>query len=109
MRLVTSFSDAASRVSGISSKVSGRTSSRPPNLFARADGQQLLAPPPQRRLGTVREPLHERREQVVRRPCGEVRLEPGDRESLAEAVPGGLLGQVKELPGVDGSDGARES
>jgi hypothetical protein len=64
MRLTMSFLDAVSKVSGILSKVSGRTSRRP---------QIYLFPTlVQRHLGTVREPLHECREQVVRRFCGEV-------------------------------------
>lgn len=86
--------------------VPGRTSRRPPDLFAGGDGQQLPAPPLQRRLGTMREPVHECRKQVVRRLCGKVLSEPVDRAPLAEAVRRGLLGQVQELSGVDGSESA---
>jgi hypothetical protein len=106
MRLRMSFLDAVSQ--GLRDLVEGvgKNVEETPDLFAGADGQQLLAPPLQRRLGPVREPLHECREQVVRRICGEVLSKPVDREPLAEAVHGGLLGQVQELSGVDGSDGA---
>ncbi len=50
------------------------------------DRQQMPAPPLQRHLGTERQPLHERREQAVRRLRGKAPPEPVDREPPAEAV-----------------------